>query len=139
MHRFRQVACGLAAAVTLACVTVTPAAAGGRPFGYVPWGLGHGLFGVVAGVAALPLTIASAALAAVTSAGGYPGAAYPPGYAGGGWAGSAPPPAYYPAPAAYGPPAGYYPHAPVYYAPARPYYAPPRTYYAPPQAYSAAR
>jgi hypothetical protein len=119
MPRYRQTVCGLLAAAGIACSAVTPAAAGGHLFGPLhPWGLGHGLFGAVAGLATLPFALASAVLSAGESDGSPGYGAAPRGYA--------PPPAYYPAPI----PPRYYPPAPLYYPAPHAYYAP-GAYYAP--------
>jgi hypothetical protein len=133
MPGFKQTVLGSAAAALLACAPVLPAAAGVHGVGHFPaWGLGRGLFGAVAGLALLPLAIASAALSASEPQAPYQA---PPGY-GGGAPGYAPPPAYYAAPQTYyAPPPAYYPRAPVYAPVPRAYYAP-RPYYSPPGYYA---
>jgi hypothetical protein len=139
MPRFKHPVIALAAAAAIVCIPVLPAAAGVHGYGHLrPLGLGRGLVGAVVGLATLPLTIISAALAA--SEPEAPEQASP-GYAAGG-RGYAPPPAYYAAPPAYyaapqsyyPPPRAYFPaRGPVYYPAPRGYYAPradARTYYA---------
>jgi hypothetical protein len=140
MLRFKYSVIALTAAAAIACVPVLPAAAGVHGYGHLhPWGLGRGLVGAVVGLATLPLTIVSAALAA--SEPEAPEQASP-GYAAGG-RGYAPPPAYYAAPPAYraapqsyyAPPRAYFPaRGPAYYPASRGYYAPradaARSYYA---------
>ena len=140
MPRFKRPVIALAAAAAMASSPVLPAAAGVHGYGHLhPLGLGRGLVGAVVGLATLPLTILSAALAA--SEPEAPEQASP-GYAGGG-RGYAPPPAYYAAPPVYraapqsyyAPPRPYFPpRGPVYYPAPRGYYAPradaARTYYA---------
>jgi hypothetical protein len=121
MPGYRQTICGLLAAAGIAC-SATPAVAGGHSFGPLhPWGLGHGLFGAVAGLATLPIALASAVLSAGDSDGSSGYGAAPRGYAS--------PPAY-PAPPAYYVPPRYYPPAPLYYPAPHAYYAP-GAYYAP--------
>ena len=107
------------AATLIACLPVTPAAAGGHGIGPMhAWGFGHGLFGAVFGLATLPLAIVSTAVSAAVSAGqpADPAPAYPtgPGYAPSYAPGYAPRPAYYPS-------ASYYAAPPAYFVP-RPYF-----------------
>src|SRR5580698_3886378 len=107
MPSVKRVIFAVTATAAMACVPVAPAAAGVHGFGH-PWGLGRGLLGAVVGLATLPLTIVSAALAATDQ----PAANPSPGYEGS--RGYAPPPAYYAAPQTYyAPPPAYYARAPV--------------------------
>ena len=69
MPSLKHVIFAATATAAIACVPVAPAAAGTHGFGHVhPWGLGRGLLGAVVGLATLPLTIVSAALAATDKA-----------------------------------------------------------------------
>lgn len=121
------------AGTLIACLPVTPAAAGG--LGPIhPFGFGHGLIGAVFGIATLPLAIISAAVSAGEPAAPAPAPAYAPGpgyapgyapnyaqsYAPSYAPGYAPRPSYYPS-------AGYYAAPPAYYAP-RAYFQPRPSY-----------
>lgn len=111
----RQTALGLAAAVAIALLPMSPAMANGHAFRPLhPFALGHGLLGAAVALATLPLAVASTVLSSVSES------AAP--YASAGYGG----PAY-----------GYAPPAPArpYYAP-HPYYAAPRVNYGP-RAYAA--
>ncbi|HMD75588.1 MAG TPA: hypothetical protein VKG05_17115 [Steroidobacteraceae bacterium] len=113
------------AGTLIACLPVTPAAAGGPGMGPIhPWGFGHGLIGAVFGLATLPLAIVSAAVSAAQPAApepAYPAApGYAPGYAPSYAPSYAPRPSYYPS-------AGYYAAPPGYFVP-RPYFQPHPSY-----------
>ncbi len=127
MHGKHQMAGRLLAAALIACGAAAPASAGVHPFTPIhPWGLAHGLIGVAAGLATLPIALASAVLsvgdAAPANYGGPAPYAAPGSYAAPVYAAPA-----YAAPAY---PAPYY-MPPRYHAPAGPYYPAPHAYYAP--------
>jgi hypothetical protein len=134
MLGLKQTVYAAAAAVTLFCLPVAPAVAGG-PLLFAPWALGHI---IVAGarLATLPLVMASAVASAAQPPAQYPQA---PGYYGGP-AGNYAPPNYYARPSAYyPPPPGYYPAPQAYYRPAVAYAPPMPQLYAQPRGYYSTR